>query len=55
MEFISDNSTLKILTCGDIMIRVYGITKLHGEICFYAYKQIQNILQKDTPLRHKLT
>jgi hypothetical protein len=34
MEFISDNSTLKILTCGDIMIRVYGITKLHGEIHF---------------------
>jgi|ETNmetMinimDraft_5_1059913.scaffolds.fasta_scaffold16411_3 hypothetical protein len=34
MELMSDHFTLKILTCGDIMIRVYGITKLHGETHF---------------------
>ncbi|SVE31115.1 uncharacterized protein METZ01_LOCUS483969, partial [marine metagenome] len=36
--------TLKILTYCDIMIRVYGITKIHGEIRFYAYKQIQKTM-----------
>ena len=34
----------KLITNCDFMIRIYDITKLHGEICFYAYKQIQNIL-----------
>ena len=34
----------KLLANCDVMIRIYDTTKLHGEICFYAYNQIQNIL-----------
>ena len=44
-----------MLTCDDIMVGIFVIIKLHGEICFYAYKQIQNIPQKDKPLRLKIT
>ena len=33
--FVDDAPKL-IANC-DVMIRIYDITKLHGEICFYAY------------------
>ena len=43
MEFMSDNSTFKMLTCTGIMIKVSDITKLHEKFAFmltYRYKKL---------------